>query len=548
MTSRLNIGQLILLFALAALPFAATYALYYPDERHYTDGALQMLQGHGWLIPKNADGTPRFEKPPLAYWAIAASWMIFGVGALASKLPFLLAGCGTIFLTHRLAKKLTGDSEIALLAAIVLASQPQFFLCSLRSMPDALLVFSITLSAYGFLRLIVFEEFSAAVFWAAYGGAALAVLDKGLLGGVIILFAWAFAAWQKRDWHAFKKIIHLPILITAAILAGSWFAYIFLKDGALAWRNFFGDQVTGNMHGHFWSPLFRVPQFALVLIVNFLPWSLTVIEWFARKKSFAASNVPPGAQKFILAWTAALIVGFSFGANVSLRYLLPATPLMAVLFAVWLQNAESVHLIFSTRRIFKIALAVLVFGDALVFLIESQFPLPLIFSALIAGLLLLAIVALGLAVRRQKFSAALGLGLAALMLWLIIFTAAMPILLPDCSQEIAAALRRTPRLAPQKILLVGDVQLASRVRVLLGKSWTVVQTDRLNPAALADYKCFLIPDGELFRFVGSPWKIQTAGAEPAAPPPRELWAALKARQLPETLARSGKKFCLVTRP
>jgi hypothetical protein len=108
-------------------------------------------------------------------------------------------------------------------------------------------------------------------------------------------------------------------------------------------------------------------------------------------------------------------------------------------------------------------------------------------------------------------------------------------------------LRQTPHLAPQKILLMGNVQLASRVRVLLGKDWTVVQTDRLNPAALADYKCLLIPDGELFRFVGSPWKIQTAGAILVAPPPRELWAALKAWQLQETLARSSRKLCLVTR-
>jgi hypothetical protein len=84
--------------------------------------------------------------------------------------------------------------------------------------------------------------------------------------------------------------------------------------------------------------------------------------------------------------------------------------------------------------------------------------------------------------------------------------------------------------------------------VLLGKSWTVVQADRLNPAMLADYKCLLIPDGELFRFVGSPWKIQTAGVILVAPPPRELWTTLKAWRLPETLARSSKKICLVTRP
>ena len=44
MGSRLKIGHLILFFALAAAPFAATFALYYPDERHYTNGALMMLQ------------------------------------------------------------------------------------------------------------------------------------------------------------------------------------------------------------------------------------------------------------------------------------------------------------------------------------------------------------------------------------------------------------------------------------------------------------------------------------------------------------------------
>ena len=65
--SRFNIGHLILMFAVAALPFAATYALYYPDERHYTDGALMMLQDHDWLVPKTAADAPRLQKPPLAY-------------------------------------------------------------------------------------------------------------------------------------------------------------------------------------------------------------------------------------------------------------------------------------------------------------------------------------------------------------------------------------------------------------------------------------------------------------------------------------------------
>ena len=65
MKSRLNIGHLIFIFVLAVLPLAATFALQYPDERHYTDGAMQMLRDHDWLVPKTpTDGTtdwrPRF--------------------------------------------------------------------------------------------------------------------------------------------------------------------------------------------------------------------------------------------------------------------------------------------------------------------------------------------------------------------------------------------------------------------------------------------------------------------------------------------------------
>jgi len=104
MKPRPQIGPLILMFALVALPFVATFTLYYPDERHYTDGALMMLKHGDWLVPKTAEGAPRFQKPPLAYWSVAASYATFGVGVFTSRLPFLLASCGTLWLTYRLAR------------------------------------------------------------------------------------------------------------------------------------------------------------------------------------------------------------------------------------------------------------------------------------------------------------------------------------------------------------------------------------------------------------------------------------------------------------
>jgi len=136
MISRLNIWQLVFIFALAALPFAATFTIPYPDERHYTDGAMAMLRDHDWLTPKTPEGLPRFNKPPLAYWATTASFALFGVSPLAARLPFLLAGCGTILLTWRLARKLTGSENIALLAALIVLSHVQFLLAAVRNIPD----------------------------------------------------------------------------------------------------------------------------------------------------------------------------------------------------------------------------------------------------------------------------------------------------------------------------------------------------------------------------------------------------------------------------
>jgi 4-amino-4-deoxy-L-arabinose transferase-like glycosyltransferase len=547
MGSPLKIGHLILFFALAAAPFAATFALYYPDERHYTDGALWMLQHGGWLVPHTATGAARFEKPILAYWAVAGSWRVFGINVLAARLPFLLAGCGTLWLTHRLARKLTGNDRLALLAALVLAAHPQFFLSSVRSMPDALLVFFVTLSAFGFLRLLVFEEFTAGAFWMAYGGATGAALSKGLLGAGIVLFAWAFAFGQQRDWGAVKKLIHWPSAATGIFLVAGWLGYIFATQGRAAFAVFFGDQVTGNLHGHWWSPAWRAPLYALALVLNFLPWSAPVLELFARKKSTAAAGVPAGAQKFILAWTAVLVAGFALGENVSLRYLLPAAPLMAILVAGWLQGADDVKLVFSVRRLLLLALVIgglLVAAAGDVSLQLSASPAA---TVLTCGIFLFGFGALACgALSRRLLPVGEALGLAVLLGWLVFFVEIIPLVLPDRAQQIAATLRHEFKTGDAPVLLVGDVKLASRVRLLLGPDWSLRQADQLNPADAANYTRILVSEKDAGEFSNRGWKIQTAAVSFDGPPHAELWSALKPGALAAVLARHRQNIFLVT--
>lgn len=546
MGSRLTIGHLILIFALVALPLAATYALYYPDERHYTDGALRMLQQGHWLVPENADGTPRFQKPPLAYWAVATSWLVFGVNPLTARLPFLLASCGTILLTFQLAKKMTGNGQTALLAAIILAAHPQFLLCSIRDMPDALLTFFLTLSGFGFLRLILWEELTAGAFWMAYGGATGAFWSKGMLGFFIILFAWAFVFFARFNRQDVVRIIYWPGLASVIIPALGWIAYIVATHGKAAWVVLFDDQVTDNLHGYVWSPVWRGPLFALILAVNFLPWSLPAVELLIRKRKWPPGQLPPGAMKFILGWTLFLIVSFSLGSNLSLRYLLPATPLMSVLLAAWLQTSESSALIFSLLRILKAALGVLSLAAAVVFFIGWECRWPFAVLALIFGLFSAGIFLLWRGATRQNFfSAGETLGLAIVFGWIMVTAGLIPLTLPDASSQIAAALRQLPTGAARPILLVGDAQLASRLRVMLGKKWFIAQANKLTPAMTLNYTRFVLRAPDARAAAARGWQVQHIASYVTQPPPfRESFQALKTRSLRTVFARYGDQIYL----
>ena len=342
MTARLNIWHLLFIFALAALPFAATFSIPSPDERHYTDGAMGMLHDHDWLVPKTPEGQPRLNKPPLAYWATAAGFIAaLGVNPLAARLPFLLAACAAVLLTWRLARRLTGNENTALLAALILLTHGQFLLAAIRSIPDAWLCLFILLSAEGFLRLIVFGETAAAAYWLAYGGAALATMDKGLLGLGIVLFAWVFAWAGKRDFGAVKKLLHWPSILVGVVFVVGWFILAFKLCGGSPLRVLYADQVTDNVRGHWWSPLWRLPIYAAILAVNYLPWSLPALEAWARGKwKPSAGGMNPRARNFLLAWCLTLVGVFAFGENISVRYLLPAAPMGAILVAEILAEAD----------------------------------------------------------------------------------------------------------------------------------------------------------------------------------------------------------------
>ena len=89
------------LFMLGRLPLAN------PDEARYAEIPREMIATGDWVTPRLND-TPYFEKPPLVYWCVGLSRIVFGSGEFAARLTPALFAIGGILLTYAAADGWTG--------------------------------------------------------------------------------------------------------------------------------------------------------------------------------------------------------------------------------------------------------------------------------------------------------------------------------------------------------------------------------------------------------------------------------------------------------
>src|SRR5438105_14903249 len=84
-----------LLAAVLAFSGLGARPLISPAEARYALIAREMLEKGDWIQP-HFNHARYYEKPPLTYWAVAASYRLFGFTEFASRLPSALAYIGTV--------------------------------------------------------------------------------------------------------------------------------------------------------------------------------------------------------------------------------------------------------------------------------------------------------------------------------------------------------------------------------------------------------------------------------------------------------------------
>jgi 4-amino-4-deoxy-L-arabinose transferase-like glycosyltransferase len=314
----------------SALPFLFFYLgrveLLDPDEGLYAAIASEMLVTGEWIIP-HFNGLPYLEKPPLYFWLTAISMMIFGFSELAVRLWSALPALGSALLTWRIGDLLYGK-RAGLVSALIFVSCAGIILYVRKASTDFLLVFSITLAMYGFIRDSLLERKSPTGFLLVYLGAALGLLSKGLIALVfptltICLSVWWLKSVRLRELNLARGLTLFAVIVLPWHVVAAWrnldHFWFYLVDNQilrfLNLRAFIEDDVQISALG-----------FLIVSFIWLFPWGMFLFY----RRTYVGLFSPP--ERVALPIWALVVVGFFLLSRSRLEYyMLPAFPALAVL-------------------------------------------------------------------------------------------------------------------------------------------------------------------------------------------------------------------------
>ena len=319
--------------SIVVLPLLSRYR---GDERAYTNAAIQMVQRGDYLTPFFSDGSPRFNKPVLNYWLIAWSYKALGINEFASRIAQLLAGTLSLLAAYRLCRVLFEDSRVALVAVAFLAANEQVLNTSVRATTDVVQYFFLTVALAGFAAVVFRGSRSWTDYLLAFGGLGMAMLTKGGMSILVLVFTAGFGIYHARRTHQgvgkqLKAIVPWWGVALMLLPTVAWLALNYLKYGPHAIGGLWSDQIGNRLDSgpdYFWQ---NVLAYASAPVVEFLPWviALAAVAAAGRKELGALVSRRRLELLFCGCFFLAYFLILIFGNITRTRYVLPTYPLLA---------------------------------------------------------------------------------------------------------------------------------------------------------------------------------------------------------------------------
>lgn len=303
--------------------------IWIPNEAFYAEASREILEKKDFIdIFYNYDH--RFNKPPLTYWLITISYLIFGINEFATRLPIVLSALGTIFLTFYIAKELF-NRNVAIISAFVLFFSFQFVINSRYASPEIPLTFFFTLTLYLFLKGIKEKKFMYILL--SYISLGLTILTKGypfivLVGGIVIIYLLAVNNFKIKPFLQDLKFLKLWIGLPLVFFIGFWWYFVmYYKYG----NQFLSVLFEETIHRAVGGDKGIRPFFYLIAITwAFLPYSLTFYYSLIEIKNYLKKLLFP------LIWFITVLIIFTLAKGKIPVYILPAYPAMAVIVGYFL--------------------------------------------------------------------------------------------------------------------------------------------------------------------------------------------------------------------
>ena len=306
-----------------------------PDEGRYAEIPREMVASGDWVTPR-LNGVPYFEKPPLMYWAVAASEEVLGPGEWSVRLAPALLAVGGILLTYSAARRLHGR-DAGFWSALVLGTSLLYLALGHLVLLD--LAVSVFMAATLFCFILgVGEEPGARrrlLFYGLYVSAALATLTKGFMGFLItgaVMLLWLVLIGQ---WRRLRPLYLPSGLAIFLAIAAPW--HVLAAQRNPGWAHFYivyehWQRYLESGHGRtqpFW-------YFIPVLLVGLFPW--TGFLWSSFGDALAGGwarrreNAPAW---FFAIWVGFIFLFFSASKSKLPTYILPVFPAIAVVAGRW---------------------------------------------------------------------------------------------------------------------------------------------------------------------------------------------------------------------
>ncbi len=354
---KIHIAGVMVLFAVVWLGSLFSPGLQDDADSTHAEAAREMLLTHDFVTLK-INGNRYLEKAPLMYWAVALSYLCFGINEFAAHLPVVASMFLLMLLAMRWGRR-AFNGRAAIYAGLFVATAAGCYLFTRILIPEAILSLFIAASFYFFVTALEDGDGNGkSNAWRWYGGyacVALAVLTKGLLAIVVVglsllLYMAISGEWRhRREFRLFTgTLLFLAIAAPWHILAGirnpHFFWFYFVNEHFM---RFLGKRIPKDYNKQtnslYWT----------LHLVWLFPWSLylpvalrkPVADWITRRK--LGANKPPRppltfrrrTELMCLVWAGVTLVFFSFSTNQE-YYTFPAYLPILLLLAARLSDEE----------------------------------------------------------------------------------------------------------------------------------------------------------------------------------------------------------------